>query len=267
MTLLRRRDLLRVAGSATALFPFLRRAAEAAPPTPRLLLLMQSNGTGPANFWPVAAAPGTTTTPNQRLMSPILAPLASDATIAARMTVIKGLFNDAGGSGNGHDQGFCGLYSGYVSGGSFSDPWGTGISIDQHLRKTLTFHEPFPTLHCGVLASDTPPFKSHRRSFSYTAARQQVPTEIDPYRLYARFFSAGTLPPPGADPTAYARDRLARRRSVLDLVKGDLGRLRPQLPALERRKLESHETALRDLETRLASTLAPPGTRPGQCSN
>jgi hypothetical protein len=267
MSGLRRRDLLRVAGGATALFPFLRRSAEAAPPTPRLVLLMQSNGTSPGNFWPTPIAAGTASTPTSRLMSPILAPLASDPTLAARMTVVKGLFNDAGGSGNGHDQGFAGLYSGYASGGTFTDPWGTGISIDQHLRKTLTFTEPFPTLHCGVLASDTPPFKSHRRSFSYTAARQQVPTEIDPYRLYARFFSAGSLPPPGVDATAYARDRLARRRSVLDLVKADLGRLRPQLPGLERRKLESHETALRELETRLGSTLAPPGTRPAQCSN
>ena len=115
--------------------------------------------------------------------------------LAAKTTVVKGLLNDVGGAGNGHDHGFCGLYSGYRSAGTFNDPWGSGISIDQHLRQTLSFHEPYPTLNCGVLASDTPPFKAHRRSFSYRAARQQIPTEFDPYRLYARFFGLGTGDP------------------------------------------------------------------------
>lgn len=262
-----RRDLLRAAGGAAALFPFLGGRAEAAlPPTPRLVLLMQTNGTSQANFWP-AARPGPIAPSPAPISSPILAPLAGDPTLAPAMTVIKGLYNDAGGAGNGHDQGFCGLYSGFRSDGTFSNPRGAGISIDQHLKQLIQPREPFPTLHSGVLASDTPPFKQHRTSFSYAGANAQIPTEIDPYRLYARYFGAGAggSTTPGTDPVAVARQRLARRRSVLDAVRSDLTRLAPRLPATDARKLEHHTTALGELEKRLAAALLPNPDRPALC--
>jgi hypothetical protein len=255
-----RRDLLRAAGGAAAIFPFLGGRGQAAlPPTPRLVLLMQTNGTSQTNFWPI---PGAAAAP---LTSPILMPLASDPKVAAAMTVIKGLVNDAGGSGNGHDQGFCGLFSGFRSQGTFFNPYGNGVSIDQQLRHLLAPREPFPTLNCGVLASDTPPFKTHRRSFSYTAPRQQVPTEIDPHRLYANYFAAGPRPSPGVDPVAVAKQRLLRRQTVLDSVRADLSSLHARLPAADLRKLENHETALRELEKRLTATLTPNPDRPARC--
>jgi hypothetical protein len=252
-----RRDWLRATGAAGLLFPFLRpRPASAAPPAPRLVLLMQSNGTHQQAFWP--AVPGS-------LSSPILDPLVSDPALAAKITVIKGLRNDAGGSGNGHDQGFIGLYSGYRGVGTFDDPWGPGPSLDQQLRARLDITEPFPTLNCGVLATDTPPFKTHRRSFSYTAARQQVPTEVDPYKLYSRFFTVGSAVPAGVDALALAKQRLARKQSVLDYVTGDLGNLRAQVSTVDRAKLDAHEEALRALERRLSATLTPDPDRPARC--
>ncbi len=267
---LSRRELLRTTGAAGLLFPFLRpRAASAAPATPRLVLLMQSNGTHQPAFWPQIPDGVTLTAPAPLgaggLTSPILDPLLSDPALAARVTVIKGLNNTSGGAGNGHDQGFTGLYSGYKSIGQFLDPWGAGISIDQTLRRTLTFSELFPTLNCGVLASDTPAFKAHRRSFSYLAARQQVPTEVDPYRLYARFFGVGPRPEPGQDPVALAKHRLRRKQTVLDFAREDLNSLRPNLGKLDREKLDAHETALREMEDRLGKTLLPDPNRPPHC--
>jgi hypothetical protein len=266
-----RRELLRTTGAAGLLFPFLRpRAASAAPVTPRLVLLMQSNGTHQPAFWPKLPDGVTLTAPAPLgaggLTSPILDPLLNDAALAARVTVIKGINNTSGGSGNGHDQGFTGLYSGYKSIGPFLDPWGAGISIDQTLKRTLTFSELFPTLNCGVLASDTPPFKAHRRSFSYLAARQQVPTEVDPYRLYARFFGVGAKPEPGQDPVALAKHRLRRKQTVLDFARQDLNSLRPGLGKLDREKLDAHETALREMENRLGATLLPDPNRPPHCT-
>ena len=264
-----RRDLLRAAGGAAAIFPFLGGRGHAAlPATPRLVLLMQSNGTSQANFWPTPAPPTPTATmapatPGPGLGSPILQPLAGDPLLAGSLTVVKGLTNEHGGAGNGHDHGFCGLYSGYRSVGSFNDPWGSGISIDQDLRQKLAFAEPFPTLHCGVLASDTPPFKTHRRSFSYRGPKQQIPTEIDPYRLYARYFGAG--PRAGGEGVAVAKERLARRQTVLDAVRGDLAALRPRLGAFDRQKLDDHAGAVRELEQRLAATLTPDPMRPARC--
>jgi hypothetical protein len=250
---LSRRDWLRLTGGAGLLFPFLRpRPAHAAPPL-RLVLLMQSNGTGPSNFWP---APGT-------FWSPILAPIVGDPLLLPATTVIRGLVNRSGGAGNGHDQGFAGLYSGVRTVGSFTDPWGNGVSLDQILRRRLVPGEPFPTLNCGVLASDTPAFKAHRRSFSYTGPRQQVPTEIDPYKLYAQFFNAGAT---GAgDPAAAARRRLLYKKTVLDSVSEDLRALRGAVGAADRVRLEAHETALRELERRLGATLAPTAPRPAHC--
>jgi hypothetical protein len=253
---LSRRDWLRATGAAGLIFPFLRPGLAQAAPPPRLVLLMQSNGTGQPNFWP--ATPGS-------LSSPILDPLVGDPAIAAKTTVIKGLRNDSGGSGNGHDQGFIGLYSGYRGVGTFDDPWGPGVSLDQQLRGQLDLREPFPTLNCGVLATDTPVFKTHRRSFSYGAPRQQIPTEVDPYKLYTRFFAVGAPVPDGADPVALAKQRLARKQSVLDYVTGDLTALRGQVGALDRGKLDAHEEALRELERRLAATLAPDPNRPARC--
>ncbi len=271
---LSRRELLRTTGAAGLLFPFLRPgSASAAPPTPRLVLLMQSNGTFQPDFWPLVppalgAAPpvGPHRLGPGGLSSRILEPLLSEASLAARTTLVKGVANTAGGAGNGHDHGFSGLYSGYKSIGTFTDPWGAGISIDQTLRQTLSFHEPYPTLNCGVLASDTPPFKAHRRSFSYLGPRQQVPTEVDPYRLYARFFAVDARLDPGRDPVEAARHRLRRKQTVLDHARGDLARLRPRLGRLDRDKLAAHETALRDMETRLGATLEPQPDRPPHCT-
>jgi hypothetical protein len=256
-----RRTLLRSAGAAGLLFPYLRAGAAraAAPATPRLVLLMQSNGTLQSHFWPA---------PEAGLLSPILTPLVKDPAIAAKTTLVRGLVNDVGGAGNGHDHGFCGLYSGYASVGSFNDPWGSGISLDQQLRQTLTFSEPYPTLNCGVLASDTPPFKAHRRSFSYRAAGQQIPTEVDPYRLYARFFggtAAAGAGNAGGDATAAARRRLRGGRTVLDFAREDIRALQTRLGRLDRDKLEAHATALREMEQRLAATLEPALARPAQC--
>jgi hypothetical protein len=276
-----RRDLLRAAGGAATLFPFLgevRRAQGAQPPTPRLILLMQTNGTNQSNFWPLPpvpvmpapvmpAPPMMPGAPALPLHSPILAELAKDPVLAPRTTLIKGLLNDVGGAGNGHDHGFAGLYSGYASVGKFSDPWGNGISLDRTLRNTLTFHEPFKTLHCGVLASDTPPFKKHRTSFSYDGPgyKSQKPTELDPYRLYARYFPVGPRPAPGVDPVAAAKHRLARRTSVLDAVTADIDGLLPRLPASERMRLSGHAHMVRVFELQLGATITPDPDRPPRC--
>jgi hypothetical protein len=249
-----RRDWLRTAGAAGALFPFLRPRPASAAPLPSLVLLMQSNGTGQVNFWP---APGTFT-------SPILQPILGDPLLAPQTTLLKGLINHAGGAGNGHDQGFTGLYSGSRSVGTFNDPWGSAISLDQILKNKLAPGEPFPTLNCGVLATDTPPFKEHRRSFSYTGPHQQVPTEFDPYKLYAQLFPLGT--PGGGDPVAASKRRLLYKRTVLDFVNQDLKTLRQRVGVSDRNRLEAHETALREMERRLTATLSPGGGLPARCA-
>jgi hypothetical protein len=75
-----------------------------------------------------------------------------------------------------------------------------------------------------------------------------VPKETDPRRLFDRLFREEDEEESTADRAA----RLARRRSVLDLVRRDAQRLAGTLGAEDRRKLEEYETSVRELERRLA---------------
>jgi hypothetical protein len=211
----------------------------------RLVILMQANGTSRERYWPDAS--GT---------SPILGPILANPRLRARTTMVKGMFNHDGGAGNAHDQGFPGLFTGRRSIGTFFDPWGAGPSVDQQIAKAVQLDVPFPTLNCGVLASSSPLFKDHRTSFSYLAARQTVPTEIDPTRLFGRLFAPGEAP-------GVAERRMAQQRSVLDFASRDLARMRANLGKDERDKLDVHASAIRDYERRAALLASRPRT--GRC--
>lgn len=212
----------------------------------RLVILMQANGVSQKRFWPDASG-----------ASPILDPLLSNPRLRARTTVVKGLFNHAGGAGNGHDQGFPGLWTGMRSVGTFSDPWGAGPSIDQQIASRVKLDVPFPTMNCGVLASSTPLAKDHRKSFAYLAERQPIPTETDPSRLFGRLFAPG-------ETAAVAERRITQQSSVLDFGAKDLARVRSSLGKDERDKLEVHASAIRDYERRVALIASRPRT--GRCA-
>ena len=250
-----RRDLLKAAGS-TLLVPGLVKQALAAPNDlpPRLFLLMQTNGTHQPNFWPGAA-----------FTSPILQPILDDPRLGPRSTVIKGLYNDSGGTGNEHDQGFCGLYSGYKTIGK-SEPQGGGISIDQLLKQKLPLAVPHPTLH-GAVFNSFRAFNSNRFSFSYLEAGQYVPCELDAVRLYDRVFgsrpaTADTSAAGESASRAAAERRLRQRRSVFDSVTADLAALSGRLGPEQRRKLDVHLTSVRESEARLGGMVMtePPGS-------
>lgn len=234
-----RRDLLRAAGLTLFVPPFLREAfATGEASEPPLVLFMQPCGTHEAAFWPDPAS-GT---------SPILEPLLIDPVVASKTLILKGVNNLTGGFlGNEHDRGFAGLFTGVLPIGTAADPFGGGPSIDQTLKRLLAPRVMFPTLNCGVLASDMGPKNGHRRSFSYLGPGQQVPTQTNPYRLYAQLF-------PQTD-TGTAMRRLARKRSVLDHSASDLAALSARVGPNERRKLEAHATALREYEMRLGASL------------
>ena len=246
-----RRELLRAAGLTLLVPPFLREAfASGETAEPALVLFMQPCGTHQAAFWPDPVS-GT---------SPILEPILSDPAVASKTLLLKGVSNVTQGVlGNEHDRGFTGLFTGVLPIGTPSDPFAGGPSIDQTLKRLLAPRVLFPTLNCGVLAADVGPKNGHRRSFSYLGPGQQVPTQTNPYRLYAQLF-------PRTD-TGSAVERLRRKRSVLDHAAGDLAVLSGRLGPNERRKLDAHATALREYETRLATSLssvAPTCTRPGE---
>ncbi|HET9960226.1 MAG TPA: DUF1552 domain-containing protein [Polyangiaceae bacterium] len=235
-----RRDLLRAAGLTLLVPSFLREAfAEPEKSGPRLLIFMQANGTHQATFWP---DPNTGS-------SPILEPILGEPSLAERTLLIRGVNNLTTGPGNEHDRGFSSLWTGVPTIGKPDDAFGGGPSIDQILKAALAPKVLFPTLNVGVLAADVAPKNGHRRSFSYIGPRQQIPTQVDPYRVYASLFRTSELEP------AQARQQLQLRRSVLDASARDLAALAARLGPNQRQKLDAHTTALREYEARLTASL------------
>jgi hypothetical protein len=78
-----------------------------------------------------------------------------------------------------------------------------------------------------------------------------VPPETDPYAAYARIFDFGSG---GADAEAALRKRLAKRQSALDLVQAELSALEGKVSADDRRKIQQHADALRDVERTLSGS-------------
>jgi hypothetical protein len=129
---------------------------------------------------------------------------------------------------------------------------GDSISIDQYVARAFTAHDPIPirSLELGcVYLSNT----SLTRSISFRGPSvnnnplENVP-EIDPYRVWRRLFGGRAgRGDESASPPDLARIR-DERRSVLDYVAGNLGRMVGGLGKDDRSKLASHLESVRQLE-------------------
>jgi len=209
----------------------------------KLVLMMQNNGTQQANFWP---QPGSFT-------SPILDPIVSDARLAARTIAVKGVFvpRDAGGTdGNEHDMGFARMWTGAPLLAVAGHPWGGAPSVDQLIAQARGASSLALAVYASEIQAFPKPGFQHRRSFSYVAPGvHKVPT-LDPFVAYSDLFWGGEAL------TDAARHRLKLRQSALDLVSGDLSRLRARLGGAEAQKLDAHADALRTVESRLSDRLS-----------
>src|SRR5450432_1171497 len=174
-----RRTLMRAAGSTLLLPTFLKNAfAQTAVTRPNLVLMMQTNGTHQASYWPTGTA----------WTSDILKGLLTDPVVGPKVTLIKNInLNKQGSpSGNGHDWGWHGLYSGFDNVGLNNG----GPSLDQILISKLQFTNRFKNIHCGVIAENHSLINPGRASFSYATPTLQVPCETDIYALYTKVFGA-----------------------------------------------------------------------------
>jgi hypothetical protein len=210
-------------------------------PLPRLILVMQSNGTQQANFWPSGA-----------FTSPILEPLLGDPALAARTTLVRGIeipFDTADTKANEHDMGFARMFTGAKLLGIAGEPWAGAASVDQLVARRFGADSLTLAVHAAEAEPYPKPGFSHRRSFSYVAPGvHKVPT-LNPYDAYARYFGDG-------DPER-AKATLARRKSVLDATARDLSAMSARLGTVERDKLEAHANAIRNLERELGASLDP----------
>lgn len=88
---------------------------------------------------------------------------------------------------------------------------------------------------------------------------------VSPRLAYQSLFSALKAPTGAGDPPLPVDLNLARRRSVLDLVRGDTERLLPRLAKGDRVRLARHFDELRDLEKRIAVVDGSAGPRGAGC--
>ena len=261
-----RRSLLKSIGMAVpaVALPVLRSSPLYAQTAPvRLIVLFKGNGTIEGSFWP--GAPGASyTLPAGGILEPLM-------PFRAKMNVLKGVHYDSGDkfvNAAAHQKGPVACLTGggantgpFGGGNGNSSGYGNNISVDQYIASKWGVNTRLKTLEIGVGIRGV----SNRNRISYLGNNQPVGPEGDPAKAFARVFSNFTPTAPTATPggnEAEVMKSLAARKSVLDFVRADLGRLSPRLPADERPRLERHLESLRELERSLSNPSSAAAGRP-----
>ncbi len=117
----------------------------------------------------------------------------------------------------------------------------TQPTLDQVLAQAIGGETRFRSLEIGVQAGVA--------GLSHNGPHSTNPPESSPYALFQRIFGEGFVAP-GEEPII--DPRLGLRRSVLDAVMDDANRLRANVGAADRVRLDQHFDGIRDLERRLA---------------
>lgn len=279
---LSRRGLLKSLGLSAALTPFipiLNASGQEARKPKRLLLLFTPDGTadsdtsaGPIDWKPQG-------TESDFTLHQIHAPLQP---LQSKLLIPWGLKMSAAGAGEQHAFGSAGMWTGarlkepgngadFDGGNGHRTGWGSGPSVDQivaagsgegtpYLRTPEDANQetPYRTLEIGVDCGN--PHSVYRTI--YKGDDQPLHPEVKPGALFDRLF--GNFTPPGGDPAeaeAAAAQRKLEQKSVLDVLRGDVDRLRTKVSTEEYPKIEAHLTGLRALETALNAPEPPgPGT-------
>lgn len=217
---MRRRDLLRGSAAALLAAPFLRlleRPAHAAElgGARRLLVFHTPNGTI-HDHWRPQGGGGALGFPTGSVLEPL-------AGLEPDLLVLDGMdFN----TGDNHEGGMAAMLT-----------CGGPTSIDQVIADAIGGSTRFRSVELSALTSAWGGSSQTRMVYRDGAF---VTPDDDPLHAWQRLF--GDLADTG---------RIDRRRSVLDLVSGELSTLQDLLGAEERARLEVHMDSLRDLERSL----------------
>jgi hypothetical protein len=163
-----------------------------------------------------------------------------------KILVIEGL--DLGSNVSGHDSAAT-----ILTGSAINTKKPQNISLDQFLAVERGLGVQTRVTSVALAVGD--PDLSSEFCISYGAGGEPLSKIIDPVESFDMLFRGVVV---GNDPAALAESRRQQRRgkSVLDFVRGDLGRLRTRLAPPEQRKLDQHLDGLRDVEKQLAAPSA-----------
>jgi hypothetical protein len=250
----KRRMFLRGVGGVTVGLPFLetfapRTAAAQAAMTPkRLGIFFNCNGVNMQKWFPTSAYGALTPA---SFTGTDLEPLASYAPkiLLPRgiHQVPRGFGRDPSG-GDDHQRGVgCKLTAAPLA--DTTEKYAQGVSIDQVIAKAVNpGAKGALNLMVGYRAQNV------NGSISYTGAGQQAIPFQDPWKAFKDWVgTGGTMGPTVVDKAAL------RRKSVLDLCKGEFDRLKANaaVSKQDRDKLDLHFTSIRDVETTMTNTGLP----------
>jgi hypothetical protein len=250
-----------VAGGSVALACWLERGirrAEGGPPPKRLMILHRPNGSVRED-WIRSGQRG-----------PILEPFAG---VWAHAVALKGMSVKAGDNSSGadpHGKALTTIMTGaHLSSktppGSDDGRWNTAESLDQSWSRQspVLNTPPIKSVQTGANGRMSGLQEPQNRTLSYSGPERPLYPVISPYDVYKRLFGSTVAPGGATTENTEALAKLRQRReSVLRFVKADLGRVRQQFPASAREDLDAHETAVRELESKLDTN---PSATPSGC--
>jgi hypothetical protein len=203
---------------------------------PRFIVFYHDHGVPKAAWTPSG-------TENDWQLGDVLQPLSA---FADRLTIVNGLYNEAGiQSGAGHVYGSRTILN---NTNLTSDNQPGGISIDQAIANAIAGNTSYRSLEAGVYGS--------AQGVNSTGFKEALQAETNPIALFDRVFGDAQL-----DDGQLERLK-ADRRSVVDLVKGNLQALQGRVASADKIKIERHLDHIRTIEERIPDL----GEIPGGCT-
>lgn len=231
-----RRDFLRTVGIAGTVAPFFswEKASALAGTGPNLLLFTWPDGLEDGWF------PTGTNNQNFSLGTRLAAlePHKQDIAVLTgiKSGIVSGIF--------AHDDGPATLWTGTkkaTQAGQSNLP-----SIDQVIGTRVGSGTAFRTLHFGVQSSRQGVVGAGNAPYFFSGANQPLVSEDYPQRMYDTIFGTAS----GVDKDELRRVR-ARRGSVFDFVRDQLGRIKSGISAGDRERMDRHAEGIRGIETSL----------------
>jgi hypothetical protein len=204
------------------------RVARAGPPAvaKRLVVFFSPNGTIHP-FWRPQGADASFTFPAGSILEP-LAPIQQDVVVCDGVDFV------------GFDNHAPGMRGMLTANGTTGGNTG-GMSVDQLIATKLGVKPLGFGVESGMWGAND------QTRMSYASPSTYVDPEDDPVQMYQSLFAGANLSP------TQAQALLARRKSILDAVTGDLAELRARVSTADQAKLDQHLTALRSTEQGVSS--------------
>jgi hypothetical protein len=240
-----RRTLLRGAGVTLglpwleAMAPVRGLASSTLPKSPvRMAMLYMPNGVNTAAWAPEGVG-------RDFKLSPTLEPLES---VKDRIVVLSNLWNEASKGGDGHYVKEAAILTCATIRKTPGADLGNGVSMDQVAAQRTGAQTPLPSLELGVtpvavgvdsVVGYTRVYGSH---IAWSSPTTPLAREINPKSVYERLFRASTAP----------KDNAAKMDTLLlDRVLGDAKKLRGQVGADDRVRIDEYLSLMRSLEERV----------------